>query len=586
TASGIASGERDIVIEQADNSGAGWLADWGHRIRIDIDHTKVDSDLTYFPVLVPLSVSSGIGNEDVTAVFDEIGANYLKMAVTESDGTTEMFMDIEYWDEVGEEAWLWTSNAAWVISNAADTTIYLYFDNTHADNGAQIGLSGSVAAQSVWDANFVLVDHMQDDGDNATTYDSTSNNNDGTKAGAANPTQSTGQIGYAQDFDGATSDIDSGADASFDMGRNGMIEMIINPDAVQTDDPATLWRHGNDLHFELTGSLTMQAEAFWGGGWRTSAESAALPSGTWTYVVGSWLQKDAADSYWQNWISDAQSSLSTMIGFPAGINTNGEIGGDAAHTRVLTGLIDEIRVSNILRGADWREVTNDSLFDNLIDFIPYDADYMEALEYDLRVLVDGNIEDRQLGLSVPDNANDWILMGDATPYWGQYEHTVSSVLIADYEPTTMIRGETYDTGTVTVTNGDATVVGAGGAAWTDVMEGGLFLSTDAVYYLIDSVTDATHLELSVVYGGGTLGGQTYDMYVRLPDLEGAVQDGLITWGTNPAGVGATIGSMVSSGQSSSIGTTGDTSTDDILPVTGGTDWRPEAGVSAALLANP
>jgi len=71
----------------------------------------------------------------------------------------------------------------------------------------------------------------------------------------------------------------------------------------------------------------------------------------------------------------------------------------------------------------------------------------------------------------------------------------------------------------------------------------------------------------------------------LPDRAGAAQDGAITWGSNPAGVGATIGSMSSSGQPD-IGATSDTSTSDLLPVVGETDWRPTPGVSATLLANP
>ena len=71
----------------------------------------------------------------------------------------------------------------------------------------------------------------------------------------------------------------------------------------------------------------------------------------------------------------------------------------------------------------------------------------------------------------------------------------------------------------------------------------------------------------------------------LPDRAGTAENGVITWGSNPAGVGTTLGSMVSSGQPG-IGTTTDTSTGDILPVVGGTDWRPDAGVSVTLQANP
>jgi len=71
----------------------------------------------------------------------------------------------------------------------------------------------------------------------------------------------------------------------------------------------------------------------------------------------------------------------------------------------------------------------------------------------------------------------------------------------------------------------------------------------------------------------------------LPDRQGGDDDGAITWGANPAGVGVTLGSMSSSGQPG-VGATGDTSTGDILPMVGGTDWRPDAGVSVALQANP
>ena len=79
--------------------------------------------------------------------------------------------------------------------------------------------------------------------------------------------------------------------------------------------------------------------------------------------------------------------------------------------------------------------------------------------------------------------------------------------------------------------------------------------------------------------------QTMIIGTNLPDREGGDQNGVITWGSNPAGVGVTLGSMTSSGQPS-IGSTADTSTSDILPPVGGTDWRPTPGVSAALQANP
>ncbi len=70
----------------------------------------------------------------------------------------------------------------------------------------------------------------------------------------------------------------------------------------------------------------------------------------------------------------------------------------------------------------------------------------------------------------------------------------------------------------------------------------------------------------------------------LPDVVGSY-DATITWGSNPAGVAVSLGSMTSSGQPSVGGAAG-TGTGDILPPAGGSDWRPVPGVSTTLQANP
>lgn len=81
--------------------------------------------------------------------------------------------------------------------------------------------------------------------------------------------------------------------------------------------------------------------------------------------------------------------------------------------------------------------------------------------------------------------------------------------------------------------------------------------------------------------------ETMILATALPDRadgDGA-QDGVITWGANPAGVGATLGGMSSSGQPD-IGIGVDTSTADLLPEVGGTDWSTEPATGGALATNP
>ncbi len=70
----------------------------------------------------------------------------------------------------------------------------------------------------------------------------------------------------------------------------------------------------------------------------------------------------------------------------------------------------------------------------------------------------------------------------------------------------------YTTGTVTVTQGDATVEGSG-TTWTSVMAGRQFrASTSNIIYTIASVTDGDTLELDQTWGPATATGKTYTIW--------------------------------------------------------------------------
>ena len=193
---GIISGAR--FVEPFKGSEVAWIKGWRHRIKITIDADDIDGDLTDFPILIYLSGSSGIDSDDVTAVFDEVGANSLKIAVTSGCGC-ECYVEVEEWDNGGEEAWLWVKVPS--IDDTVDTILYLYYDNTHADNTDYVGIPNSAVAENVWD-NFGLVSHMLDDPNNANIRDSTTNDNDGVKTGANEPIEIAAQIYNGQDFDG------------------------------------------------------------------------------------------------------------------------------------------------------------------------------------------------------------------------------------------------------------------------------------------------------------------------------------------------------------------------------------------------
>jgi len=184
----------------------GWLGTWANRVKILVNHNDIDANLSYFPVLINISGSSGINDDDLTAIFDELGANRKKIAITTSDGTTQCYVEIEKWDNLNEEAWLWVNVPS--ISSDSDSVLYLYYDSNQSDNTSYVGDTGSAQAQGVWDSNFKLVCHMRD-ATTSTVKDSTSNNADGDKKGSGEPSvTSDGMIADAQSFDGSDDDIE------------------------------------------------------------------------------------------------------------------------------------------------------------------------------------------------------------------------------------------------------------------------------------------------------------------------------------------------------------------------------------------
>jgi hypothetical protein len=65
-----------------------WLTGWANRTRIVINHNEVTNDLSNFPVLLHVSSSSGINAQNVTYIFDKVGSNSQKIAVTTLDNTS------------------------------------------------------------------------------------------------------------------------------------------------------------------------------------------------------------------------------------------------------------------------------------------------------------------------------------------------------------------------------------------------------------------------------------------------------------------------------------------------------------------
>ena len=143
-------------IQNVEASSDPWFNnDWNNRVKITLNSSDVDSQLTNFPILINISDSSGQLGDDISFIFDEVESDYNACAYTTVD-TTRLYFEVESWDNVTEEAYVWVKVPS--ISNTSDTILYLYFDVD------QDGSSYNNPV-NVWDDNFVMVQHLQEGGD-------------------------------------------------------------------------------------------------------------------------------------------------------------------------------------------------------------------------------------------------------------------------------------------------------------------------------------------------------------------------------------------------------------------------------------
>jgi len=335
-----------------------WLMGWAKRVKLTIDSNDVDSELTDFPVLVHLCASSGINGGDVSFVFDEVGSNSKKIAVTTADGT-ECYVEVEEWDSGNEQAWLWVKVPS--ISSTADTALYLYYDADHGDNVAYVGDSASTIAENVWDSNFKLVAHMDDNPDASSIRDSTSNGNDGTKVSADNPMQTDGISGSAQDFSDDT--INCGDDSSLNIVDTLTIEAWINPDSVSM--PHFIVTRGDSYWFLVLNSklaFYMFNDGGSFGGYLATPDN--VPTGTFSHVAVVYNISDANEA--KLYINGQLSVEGGIDGPIASVSDDLIIGEYWSYP--FDGTIDEATISDTVRNGAWIKASYETGADNLLTF--------------------------------------------------------------------------------------------------------------------------------------------------------------------------------------------------------------------------
>jgi hypothetical protein len=349
--------------------------EWSYRRKITFNNIPSASNLSNFPIRVALD-SSRI---DYSVMQD--GGQDIRFV--DSNDTTVLDHEIEIWRKNGKsEVWV---EVPQIDAGTRTDYIWMYYGNGYASDGQEVA--------GVWDSSYRGVWHMKES-NNATTTDSTANANHGAYTNGA-AYDAAGKIGNASSFDGSNDNISAGTDTSLDnLTGQGGGGMTISAWQYKARHPG-----GNNTY----GLLATKGSSFSAGGWNLRTFRTNTAANTYEYyepfttghtigsygnVTGAANQSGYLDKQWSYVAATGQGNLlgTTLNMFIDGkeiqaylqrANGTGSLADDSANSllfgcdppstanRCHAGLIDEIRISNVVRSADWINAeyrsTNDSM---------------------------------------------------------------------------------------------------------------------------------------------------------------------------------------------------------------------------------
>lgn len=310
-------------------------------------------------------------------IFDELtaDADFDKSAFTQSDGTTQLYGDCEFFSAGLKRAIYHYSKTGWEISSSADTDSYFYYDGGASSNTTYISKSGNTAAQSVWDSNFLMVCHMVD-ATTSTLYDSTSNNYDLTKKAANEPLEKDDK---EQHFDG-TDDYIAQTTLLDTVPANGAISVYFKPDDASEAADNDLLVKINDETGAAQDYITFRWDADAGAGSRfikgiknkdgaeiTLTSTTEISNSVYYLATMTW-GSDGYKWYVNDTVEDTDVDTNdwsdgTTRDFWIGSNNWG-----GSSVNEFDGVIGEVRVSQTQRTAAWIKATYNSLWDSLLTY--------------------------------------------------------------------------------------------------------------------------------------------------------------------------------------------------------------------------
>jgi len=313
-----------------------------------------------------------------------------KFAITTSGGTTQLPVEVDTFNAADSKGLL-HFKAPSLPTNGA--TFYLYYDKDVENNDTYVGIPGSTIAASVWDSDHVQVLHFSNNPNSGATdamIDSSKYGNNGTSDSTMNIddiSYSSLNNGRAINFDGVNQSINAGSASTIENIANLTIEAYINPTGWGTDSRGRIVSKNNSgittgweflLNDTVPGKFGFVSRRdVQTGAWYPKT-SIGFTLGSWQYLALSYNYTVVSNDpiFYYEGATTGVSAYLAQAGNQTDAGNDLIIGNGPDDSRDFNGKIGEIRISKVIRSADWINTTYKTLSDKLITFGAIESDWL------------------------------------------------------------------------------------------------------------------------------------------------------------------------------------------------------------------
>lgn len=364
--------------------------DWWYQKKIFFDNSLISENLVDFPVLVNLTRAG-------SDFWSHVGTTINDLRFVDSDGATDLYFEVEYWNYTGHEGLVWVKVPQIDASSSSDF-VFVFYGNPSPPSSAYIN------SPQTWNVNFRMVQHLEES--SGTQFDSTSNDNDGTAYGSLDRS-AIGRIDGADGLDGSSAYLNCGTSQSLNLTQYTLEAWIMRRGSGDRAETGTGgFKAPNDLEPILTkgraqvDTIGMNVNYFLGvnqtlyigfdfedkatGLNHPISSTTPITNDQWYYIVATYSGGNSMiyiNGVLDNSYTNVSSPIPDSCPWATAIGTSLA---DAGTDGFFNGTMDEVRISNAARSAAWIKAQYLSMTDKYISF---DAEVFVIPEYLLGALM-------------------------------------------------------------------------------------------------------------------------------------------------------------------------------------------------------